>query len=77
MERSLNQRFRCQHRRDARRLDQLPLARRGDVEIHCRHQRRIQCPVEPGLGRRGPLIILGQDYGEGSSIIQERTTPSR
>ena len=25
----------------------------------------------------GALIIIGEDYGEGSSIMQERVTPSR
>jgi indolepyruvate ferredoxin oxidoreductase alpha subunit len=25
----------------------------------------------------GALLIVGEDYGEGSSIMQERSTPSR
>ena len=38
--------------RDARRLDQLSAARRGDLEIDRRHQCRRRRPVEPRLTRR-------------------------
>ena len=38
--------------RDARRVDPLPAARRGDVEVDRRHQRRRRRAVEPGLARR-------------------------
>ena len=39
-------------RRHARRLHQLPAARRGDLEIDRRHQRRGRRAVEPRLARR-------------------------
>ena len=39
-------------RRDARRLDQLSAARRGDLEVDRRHQRRLRRAVQSGLARR-------------------------
>ena len=38
--------------RDAGRLDPLPAARRGDLEIHRRHQRGLGRAVEPFVARR-------------------------
>ena len=62
-------------RRHARRLDQLSHARRGHLEIDRRHQRRLRRAVEPASPgvKGGALIILGEDYGEGASVIQERS----
>ena len=58
-----------------RRLDPLPAARRGDLEIHRRHQCRADALsnlASPGVVG-GALIVVGEDYGEGASVIQERT----
>ena len=50
------QRLGSHRRRHARRLHQLPAARRGHVEVHGRHQRRLRRPGQPRLrgsqGRR-------------------------
>ena len=45
-----DQRVRSRCGGDAGRLDQLPDARRGDLEIDRRHQRRLGCAVQPRLG---------------------------
>jgi indolepyruvate ferredoxin oxidoreductase alpha subunit len=53
----------------------LPAARRGDLEEHRRHQRggrRAVNLASPGVVG-GALIVVGEDYGEGASVIQERT----
>ena len=44
-------------------------------EIHGRHQRRLGRAGQPGIRRRHrrALVIVGEDYGEGSSIMQERS----
>lgn len=45
------------------------------LEIHRRHQRglgRTLNLASPGVVG-GALIVVGEDYGEGASVIQERT----
>ena len=63
-------------RGDARRVDPLSAARCGDLEVDRRHQRRRRCACRtcrrPGV-TGGALIVVGEDYGEGASVIQERT----
>jgi hypothetical protein len=47
-----DQRQRGRRRGDARRLDQLPDARRGRLQVHRRHQRRLRRALQPRLRRR-------------------------
>ena len=58
------------------RLHQLSPARRRHLEVDRRHQRRRRRALQPRLRPAsvgGALIIVGEDYGEGASVIQERT----
>ena len=51
-------------------------ARRGHLEIDRRHQCRLatrSSNLASGGVTGGALIIIGEDYGEGSSIMQERS----
>src|SRR6266851_4595522 len=59
----------------ARRVHQLPDARCGDLEVDRGHQRGRGRALQPGLGGgdRGRAHRVGEDYGAGASVIQERT----
>ena len=61
---------------DAGRVDPLPAARRGDLEVasSAPTSRPTRCRnlASPGVVG-GALIVVGEDYGEGASVIQERT----
>ena len=46
------ERQRGRRRRDARRLGQLSAARRRDLQVHGRHQRRLRRARQPGVQRR-------------------------
>ena len=69
-------RHRGRRRGDAGGVGDVSDARRGDLEIDRRHQcrRPTRCRTSSSGGvTGGALIIIGEDYGEGSSIMQERT----
>ena len=60
----------------AQRIDQLSGARLRDFQVDRRNQRCVGRAV-PNLAsagvKGGAVIVLGEDYGEGASIIQERS----